>query len=107
MQYRVLLRRRDGSIAEFTPYGMEKITGDAIRMNLDKTKALFPSAACKLESPEGPIHMLIGMDHMKDAPRERDRAEGVVLYHSEFNTGYVACGNMSQEPCDQAHKNQR
>ncbi len=83
---------------------MEKITGDAVRMNLDKANALFPSAACKLESPESPIHMLIGMDHMKDAPRERDRAEGIMLYHSEFNTGYVACGNMSQEPCDQAHK---
>ncbi len=27
-----------------------------------------------------------------------------MLYHSEFNTGYVACGNMSQEPCDQVHK---
>jgi hypothetical protein len=96
VQYRALLRRRDGSIAEFTPYGVEKITGDAVRMNLDKAKAMFPSAACKLESPKGPTHMLIGMDHKKDAPRERDRAEGVVLYHSEFNTGYVACGNMSQ-----------
>jgi hypothetical protein len=70
VQYRVLLRKRDGSIAEFTPFGVERITGDAVRMNLDKAKALFPSAACKLESPEGPIHMLIGMDHMKDAPRE-------------------------------------
>jgi hypothetical protein len=83
---------------------VEKITGDAVRMNLDKARTLFPSAACKLESPEGPVHMLIGMDHMKDAPRERDRAEGVVLYHSEFNTGYVACGNMSYEPCGQARK---
>ncbi len=73
-------------------------------MNLDKAKALFPAAACRLESPEGPIHMLIGMDHMKDAPRDRDRAEGVMLYHSEFNTGYVACGNMSQEPCEHAYK---
>jgi hypothetical protein len=68
VQYRALLRKRDGSIAEFTPYGVERITGDAVRMNLDKAKALFLSAACKLESPEGPIHMLIGMDHMKDAP---------------------------------------
>jgi hypothetical protein len=54
-----------------------RITGDAIRMNLDKAKALFPSAASKLESPNGPIHMLIGMDHMKDAPREQDRVEGI------------------------------
>jgi hypothetical protein len=101
VQYRVLLRKRDGSIAEFTPYGVEWIMGDAIRMNLDKAKALFLSAACKLKSPEGPIHMLIGMDHMRDAPREWDRAEGVVLYHSEFNTGYVACGNMNQESSNQ------
>jgi hypothetical protein len=104
VQYRALLRRRDGSIVEFTPYGVERITRDAIRVNLNKAKALFPSAVCRMESPEGPIHMLIGMDHMKDAPRKRDRAEGVVLYHSEFNTRYVACGNMSQEPLDQAHR---
>jgi hypothetical protein len=69
-----------------------RITGDAVRMNLDKAKALFPSAASKQESPNGPIHMLIGMDHMKDAPREQDRVEGIVLYQSEFNTGYVATG---------------
>jgi hypothetical protein len=74
---------------------VERITGDAIRMNLDKAKALFPSAACKLESPDGPIHMLIGMDHMKDTPWEQDRAEGVVLCQSEFNN--LACGNMNKE----------
>jgi hypothetical protein len=96
VQYRALL----GSIAEFTPYRVEKITGDAVSMNLDKARALFPSAACKLESLEGPVHILIRMDHMKDAPQEQDRAEGVVLYHSKFNTGYVACGDMSHEPFD-------
>jgi hypothetical protein len=82
VQYKALLRRRDRSIAEFTPYGVDKITGDAVSMNLDKTRALFPFAACKLESPAGPVHMLIGMDHMEDAPQERDRAQGVVLYYS-------------------------
>jgi hypothetical protein len=61
-------------IAEFTPYGVDKITGDAISMNLDKARALFPPAARKLESPGGPVHMLIGMDHMEDVPQERDRA---------------------------------
>ncbi len=101
VQYRVLLRKIDGRLAEFTPYGVEKITGDAVRMNLEKAKALFPSAACKLESPNGPIHMLIGMDHMKDALREQERVEGVVLYQLEFSTGYVACRDMNQESPDQ------
>jgi hypothetical protein len=65
-------------------------------MDLEEAKILFPSVACKLELPSGPIHMLIGMDHMKNAPREQGREEGVVLYQSEFNTGYVACGDMNQ-----------
>jgi hypothetical protein len=80
VQYRVLLIRTDGSLAEFTPYGVEKITGDAVWMDLGKAKTLFSSFACKLESPDGPIHMLIGMDHMKNAPREQERERGVVLY---------------------------
>jgi hypothetical protein len=98
VQYRALLRRRDRSIAEFTPYGVEKITGDNVSMNIDKARAMFPSAACKLESPEGPVHMLIGMDHMEDTPQERDRAQGSVLYYSKFSTGYVGCGDMTRGP---------
>jgi hypothetical protein len=107
VQYRALLRRRDGSIAEFTPYGVEKITGDAVRMNLDKAKALFPSAACKLESPEGPIHMLIGMDHMKDAPRERDRAEGVVLYNLGLTPGMWLVGTWARNPVTRLVRSQQ
>jgi hypothetical protein len=79
IQYRVLLRKRDGTVAEFTPYGVEKITGDAVSMSVEKAKGMFPSAARSLESPEGPIHMLIGVDHMKDDPREQARREGIVL----------------------------
>jgi hypothetical protein len=98
VQYKALLRRRDGSIAEFKPYGVDKITGNAISMILDKAKALFPFAAGELESPAGPVQLLIGMDHMEEAPREEDRAQGVVLYSSKFGTGYVAGGDMSYQP---------
>jgi hypothetical protein len=35
------------------------------------------------------------MDHMKNAPREQERGDGVVLYQSESNTGYVACGDLN------------
>ncbi len=41
VQYRVFLRKVDESLAEFTSYGVEKITGDAVRMDLGKAKALF------------------------------------------------------------------
>ncbi len=96
MQYRVLLRKKEGGVGELTPYGIEKITRDAVGIDLGKAKKLFPSVACSLESPEGPIHMLIGMDHMKNAPKEQERGGGVMLYKSEFNTGHVACGNMNK-----------
>jgi hypothetical protein len=36
------------------------------------------------------------MDHMKDAPKEQAREEGIVLYQSEFSTRHVACGNMNK-----------
>ncbi len=72
VQYRALLRRRDGSIAEILPYGVDKITGNAASLNLSKAKALFPSVASTLESPAGPIQLLIGMDHMEKAPREEE-----------------------------------
>jgi hypothetical protein len=80
VQYRALLRRRDGSIAEIKPYGVDKITGNATSLNLSKAKALFPSASSELESPAGPIQLLIGMDHMEEAPGKEGRAQGVALY---------------------------
>jgi hypothetical protein len=98
VQYKALLRRRDGSIAEILPYGVDKITGNATSLNLSKAKALFPSVASTLESPAGPIQLLIGMDHMEEAPREEERAQGVALYSSRFGTGYVTGGNMTHPP---------
>jgi hypothetical protein len=96
VQYRVLLKKRDGKVAEFTLYGVERITGDAVGINLEKAKFLFPAATGRMESPEGSIHMLVSMDHMKDAPKEQAKQEGIVLYSSEFGTRYVACGNMGK-----------
>ncbi len=53
VHYKALLRRRDGSIVEILPYGVDKITGNAASLNLSKAKALFPSVASTLESPAG------------------------------------------------------
>ncbi len=93
--YKALLRRRDGSVAEIRPYGVDRITGNAVGLNLSKAKALFPMAASSLESPTGPIQLLIGMDHMEEAPMEEARAQGVALYSSRFGTGYVTGGDMT------------
>ncbi len=77
---------------------MDKITGNATSLNLSKAKALFPSVVSTLESPAGPIQLLIGMDHMEEAPREEERGQGVALYSSRFGTGYVTGGNMTYLP---------
>jgi hypothetical protein len=98
VQYKALLRRIDGSIAEIKPYGVDKITGNASSLSLSKAKALFPSVAGELESPAGLIQPLIGMDHMEEAPREEGLAQGVAQYCSRFGTGYVAGGDMSYPP---------
>jgi hypothetical protein len=65
VQYKALLRRRDGSIAEILPYRVDRITGNAASLNLSKAKTLFPSVESTLESPASPIQLLIGMDHME------------------------------------------
>ncbi len=65
-------------------------------MSLDKAESTFPVAAWKLESPGRTIHMLVMVDHMRDAPKEQDRERDLDLYRSEFGTGYVACGNMCE-----------
>ncbi len=95
VQYKALLRRRDGSVAEILPYGVDRITGNAVSLNLGKAETLFPKAAGDLESPAGPIQLLIGMDHMEEAPKEEMRAQGVALYSSKFGTGYVTGGDMT------------
>jgi hypothetical protein len=98
VQYKALLRRRDGSVAEILPYGVDRITGNATSLNLSKAKSLFPSVASNLESPAGPIQLLVGMDHMEEAPKEEMRAQGVALYSSKFGTGYITGGDMTQPP---------
>jgi hypothetical protein len=70
--------------------------GDAVSIDLDKAKSLFPVVAGGLVSPDGPVQMLVGMDIMKDAPREQARKKGAVLYQSDFSTGHVACGDMGR-----------
>jgi hypothetical protein len=98
VQYKALLRRRDGSVAEILPYGVNKITGNATSLNLSKAKALFLAVASTLESPAGPIQLLVRMDHMEEAQREEKMAQGVALYSSKFGTGYVTGGNMTYPP---------
>jgi hypothetical protein len=64
-----MLRKRDGGVAELTPNGVERMTGDAVSIDLDEARNLFPAVADRLVSLDGLIHMLVGVDHMKDAPR--------------------------------------
>jgi hypothetical protein len=71
VKYRVLSKKIYVSLAEFRPYGVDKITGDAVGIDLSKSKSIFSAVAGDLESPEGPIRLLIKMNHMDDAQRLR------------------------------------
>jgi hypothetical protein len=92
---KVLLRKIDGTEAEFNTYAIEKITGDAISRDISKAKKTFPALAGDLESPGGPIDLLIGMDHTDDAPREHERGAALVLYKFVFGTRNVVCSNIN------------
>ncbi len=92
--YRVLLKKIDSSVAEIMLYGVDKITGDAVRMDLSIAKSTFPAVFHDLESPGSPIHLLIGMVHMEDTPKEQERGKNLVLSRSAFITEYIVCGNM-------------
>jgi hypothetical protein len=62
---------------------------------ISRAKKAFLAVAGDLDSSEGSIDLLIGMDHMDDAPREHERGQGLVLYRSVFSTGYIVCVNMN------------
>jgi hypothetical protein len=52
------------------------------------------------ESLDGPIHLLIGMDHVDNALGEQERSKNLVLYRSVFRSGYMVCGNKVQHEED-------
>jgi hypothetical protein len=83
VQYRVLLRKIDESVAEFR---LDRITGDAVGIDLSKAKKTFPATARDLESPDGLIHLVNGMDYIDDAPKEQERRKSLVLYRPVFGT---------------------
>jgi hypothetical protein len=77
VQNRVLLRKRDGTVAEFMPYGVDKIMGDAVDMNMDKAENTFPIAEPHERHPQG-----------------AERGRNLMQYGSEFGTGSMVWGNM-------------
>ncbi len=95
----MLLQKIDWSVAEIWSYGVDKITLDAVTMDLSKARKTSPTVARDLESLQslrGRIDLLIGMDHMDDIPREKERGKNPILYRSVFGSRYMVCENMAQ-----------
>jgi hypothetical protein len=94
VQYKVLLRKIDGSLKEFRPHGFDKITGGVI--DLSKARNTFSAVAQDLESPGGPIHLLIGTDHIDNAPKEQEREEKPCLAQICFKDGLHGVWKLEQ-----------
>ena len=77
--YRCFLKDENGDMKEFKAYGMESITGEVSRIDLDKIKALFPhipyNQAQKLTRLSH-VDVLIGMQHPSWHPERAERAKG-------------------------------
>jgi hypothetical protein len=80
IQYRALLRRTDGSLAEFRPQRVDHMTSDATSLDLSRILRLFLKCQSSCKCPQGPIDILIGMDHMCEAPRKHELKGRLVLY---------------------------
>jgi hypothetical protein len=78
-----------GTVVKFRPYGVDRITGDAVSLYLFRTKKTFPTVAGDIESQDGPIDLLFGMDHINDDPKEHERGRGLILYRSVLGSGYI------------------
>ncbi len=69
----------DESLAEFRQYGMDLITMDVLGLDLSEVKDTFPKVSKLMESPQGPIDVLIGKDRMCEALREHEDKGRLVL----------------------------
>jgi hypothetical protein len=49
MPYRALLRKSDGPVVEFRPYGVDIITENAVSLNISSAKKAFPAVAGDLD----------------------------------------------------------
>jgi hypothetical protein len=84
-----------GTVVKFRPYGVDRITGDAVSLYLFRTKKTFSTVVGDIESQDGPIDLLFGINHINDDPKEHERGRGLILYWSMFGSGYMVCRNMT------------
>ena len=83
---------RQGSVQEIHAFGIERITSDIKSVNLEKAADIFNITSEQLDRPHGQVQLLVGIGHADLMPTKYSTDGKLVLYTSEFGTGYVLGG---------------
>jgi hypothetical protein len=81
-----------GQWQSFSPMGVDRITGDAVGIDLSKARSTFSAVAPDLESPKVRHIYSLAWAIWMIPPRNRNKEKNFVLYGSVFESGYMVCG---------------
>ena len=85
VKYKLSLLDKQGKIVEFEVYGIDKITSDIERINMDGVTHLFNNVAQdELQRPTGPVDVLIGYEYAAYHPVREQCVEHLLLLKNRF-----------------------
>ena len=85
VKYKLSLLDKQGKIVEFEVYGIDKITSDIERINMDGVTHLFKNVAQdELQRPTGPVDVLIGYEYAAYHPVREQCVEHLLLLKNRF-----------------------
>ena len=90
--YEITLLDKDGNAHVIQAYQIESIC-KIPRVQIDDVASSFPSIKhTEIIIESGDIDLMIGMDHGELHPSKVDSNNGLILYESQFGSGYVIAG---------------
>ena len=92
--YMVPLNDKEGRQVQIHAFGIDKITADLTKMDLQGAAEAFDIEEKNLPRPDGPVNLLIGMNYADLIPNKLSVNKKLVLYTSNFGTGYVVGGSL-------------
>ena len=104
--YKVPLVTSSGEKKMLKAFGMEKITGDLINLDVRQAAKEFGMRSQDVQRPVGAVDLLIGMENADIIPCKIKTSYKLALYQSLFGTGFLLAGkhdSIKREGSDLSH----
>ena len=82
--YMVPLINKEGRQVQIHAFGIDKITADLTKMDLEAAAEAFDLEEKNLPRPDGPVNLLVGMNYADMIPNKLSVNKKLVLYTSDF-----------------------